>query len=246
MSKYLRNNIGFRRVSAAQMASFYQSKSFMLGEILDGRRANSFSPTAREILLQYFSAMELLLHRVEKEFIACHDGVITDHAIERCKGNAQDFSTTLKAIIADNPDDFDPMIAGPWLAVSKEYASHMMDLASSLVRGEITTAFCSITAFALSYLNHVMFTLHELTCLVNKEDPCLYISEIEIRVQVRKAISLAAARMSIYNRLGLIEEGADLKVLCEVDNGNSPTDRGLLALRTILDSVSDYKLNVEE
>jgi len=246
VSKYLRNNIGFRRVSAAQMASLYQSKSFMLGEILDGRKANSFSPTAREILLQYFSAMELLLQRVEKAFIACHDGVVTDHTIVQCREYAQDFSTTLRSIISENPDDFDPVIATPWLAITREYANHMMDLASSLVRGEITTAFCSITAFALSYLNHVMFTLHELTCLVNEEDPCLYISEIEVRVQVKKVTSLAATRMSVYNRMGLISSGADLKVLCEVDNGNNPTDHGLLALRVILDSVSDYNLNVEE
>lgn len=218
----------------------------MLGEILDGHKANSFSPTAREILLQYFSAMELLLHRVEKQFIACHDGVVTEHTVAACREYGQEFSTTLHDIISENPEDFDIVIAGPWLSITKAHAHHMLDLAASHVQGEITTAFSAITAFALSYLNHVMFTLHELTCLVNKEEPCLYISDFEIRVQIAKVISLASTRMQVYNHMGLIEAGAELKVLCEVDSNDCSTDRGLLAYRTILDSVSNYKLNVEE
>lgn len=245
MSKYLRNNIGFRRSSAAQYAGFYGAKAYLLGEILDGPKSNIFSPTAREILLQYFSAMELLLRDIEVAFIACGDGVITDVAVETCKASAREFSSSLRQIIEDNPQDFDPVFAGPWAAVVSESATPIMDVARSIIAGDIESAFCMAVSFCTIYLNHVMFVLHELVCLLNGDAPILYLSDIDVKVQARKSYSLARARLIVYRTFNLLADDAEIKVLCEFDDATVREDeRSMVAYRALLDSVSTYPLKL--
>lgn len=245
MSKYLRNNIGFRRSSAAQYAGFYSAKSYMLGEILDGPKSNIFSPTAREILLQYFSAMELLLRDIEVAFIACSDGVVSDVAVSKCKVSAREFSSSLHQIIKDNPQDFDPVFAEPWAAVVAESATPLLDAARDLLEGDIESAFCMAVSFCTSYLNHIMFILHELVCLLNGAAPILYLSDIDIRIQARKSYSLSRARLNVYRTFNLLKDDAEIKVLCEFDDAKVRDDeRSLVAYRALLDSVSTYSLKL--
>ena len=244
-SKYLRNNIGFRRSSANQYANFYNSKAYLLGEILDGPKSNIFSTTAREILLQYFSAMELLLREIEMAFIACGDGVVQAVTITSCTDAAKEFSENLRQIIADNPDDFDPVFAEPWSTVVGESAAPIMDVASSYLDGDIETAFCLITNYSINYLNHVTFMLHELTCLMAGDAPILYLSDIDVKIQERKSFSPASARLTVYRDFGLLADSAEIKVLCSFDDAKiRNSERSMLAYRSLLDSIANYSLKL--
>ena len=243
--KYLRNNIGFRRNSAMQYAEFYSAKAFMLGEILDGEHSDLFSPSAREILLQYLSAADVLLRNIENTFIACSSGCVTPEAASRCERYAKQFVMHVHKVIDENPDDFDPVIAKPWLMASRECAPIVLDVARQYIDGDISTAFASVMRFATRYLNHIMFALHELMCLVHKERPILYLSVIDIHVQVKKSFSLPSVRLEAYRRAGLLDDHAELKVLREVEDDYLKADeRRWVAYRTILESVSIFNIKL--
>ena len=245
MSHYLRNNIGFRRVSACQFMAFFNAKAFMLGEILDGPKSSLFSPTSREILLQYFSAAGGLLFDIERLLIECHDGIVSDHAVAESEKFVLGFIHRLHKIIEENPSDFDPAFAKVWLAISRTTMQPILDSAKPLLDGDIATAFAAITNFTLTYLNYVMFVLHELTCLVAQEKPILYLSQLDVMVQSGNSFCLPSARLSAYANGGLLSDQAELKVLREVDEAYLRTDeRKLIAFRTIIESIAVYNVNV--
>lgn len=245
MSRYLKNNIGFRRVSACQFMAFFNAKAFMLGEILDGPKSSIFSPTSREILLQYFSAAGTLLFDIERTLIQCHDGVVSEKAVEDGEKLVIAFVTRMHEIIDTNPADFDPAFAKVWLEISRTTMHPILDSAKPLLDGDIATAFAAVTNFTLTYLNYVMFVLHELTCLVAREKPILYLSQLDVVVQAGKSFCLPSARLAAYARSGMLDSHAELKVLREVDETYLRTDeRKLMAYRTIMESIAVYNINV--
>ena len=245
MSKYLKNNIGFRRSSALQFMQFYNAKAFLLGEVLDGVKSDMFTPTAREILLQYFSAAERLLKEVEHELIACHGGLVTEQAIGQVEKRANEFVCNLHHIIKSNPTDFDPKFAAVWLDISHATAKPVLDSAKALLDGDITTAFSSLTGFTSMYLNHVMFVLHELLCLFKGDSPILYVGSLDIDVLVQTSFCLAQTRLSVYTCHGLLQDGAELKVLREVEEQFLRSDeRKQAAYRALIDAISVYNVNV--
>ena len=245
MSRYLKNNIGFRRVSACQFMAFFNAKAFMLGEILDGPKSSIFSPTSREILLQYFSAAGSLLFDIERTLIQCHDGVVSPKAVEDGEKLVLVFVSRMHEIIDSNPADFDPAFAKVWLDISRATMQPLLDTAKPLLDGDIATAFAAVTNFTLTYLNYIMFVLHELTCLVAGESPILYLSQIDVMVQAGNSFCLPSARLAAYSKSGMLSDNAELKVLREVDETYLRTDeRKVVAFRTIIESIAVYNVNI--
>ena len=245
MSRYLKNNIGFRRVSACQFMAFFNAKAFMLGEILDGPKSSIFSPTSREILLQYFSAAGSLLFDIERTLIQCHDGVVSPKAVEDGEKLVLAFVSRMHKIIDSNPADFDPAFAKVWLDISRATMQPLLDNAKPLLDGDIATAFAAVTNFTLTYLNYIMFVLHELTCLVAGEKPILYLSQIDVMVQAGNSFCLPSARLAAYSKSGMLSDNSELKVLREVDETYLRTDeRKVMAFRTIIESIAVYNVNI--
>jgi hypothetical protein len=208
---YQRNNIAFRRVSASHFVSFYQAKEFMLGEILDIDK-HHFSPTAREILLQYYSVITDILMDVEQECIKRGTGMVDDALIESCHSILRNGLLEMRNRVTLHPSDFDARFTNIWTEVLDATLDHIGSELAKVIKVDIYTSFGRLVQYVIGYLNHILFVLHEIDYLINGGDsPFMYIDRWDLFMKMDADLCTNEVRLLTYIKAGLLGDHIILK-----------------------------------
>lgn len=213
---YQRNNIAFRRVSASHFVTFYQAKQFMLGEILDNDK-HSFSPTAREILLQYFSVTTDILMLVEQEFIKRSTGTVDSDVVDSCRNILRNGLLEMSNRVTLHPSDFDAKFAGIWTTILDATLDHIVSELVKVIAVDIYTSFGRLVQYVIGYLNHILYVLHEIDYLINDgSEPFMYLDLWDLLMQMNAGLCTNEVRLQAYLNANLI--GAHVVLKYELDD----------------------------
>lgn len=208
---YQRNNIAFRRVSASHFVTFYQSKEFMLGELLDSDK-HSFSPTAREILLQYFSVTTDILMQVEQECIKRSSGMVDADLVVACHDILRKGLLEMRNRVVLHPSDFDSSFANIWTAVLDATLDPIGSELCKVIAVDIYMSFARLVQYCIGYLNHILYVLHEIDYLINNgQEPFMYIDAWDLLMQMNAGLCTNEVRLDAYIKAGLIGNHIILK-----------------------------------
>ena len=213
---YQRNNIGFRLVSATHFVSYYKAKAFMLGEILDSDK-HKFTPTAREILLQYFSVTTDILMLIEHEFIKRSSGLIDDELKELCSNILHEGLSEMRNRVIEHPSDFDARFSKVWTTVLDATINQLSNRLSTLVQVDIYTSFGSLINYCIGYLNHILYVLHEIDHLLEGgSTPFMYLDKWDLLMKIEEGLCTNEVRLSAYLENKLLNDAIVIKV--EIDD----------------------------
>lgn len=242
MTDYLKNNIVFRQSAAVQYAEFYKAKAFMLGEILETDK-HKFTACARETLLQYFAQGTTWLMQMERMFIRLGRGLGKKERADVVATFAS-MERSVHTLIKGHPQDFDPKFAKIWIEVRENNLPYISSVLDKRGDSDMFEAFENLCDFLIGYLNHTLFSLHELDTLLKNSEcaPFVYVDRIDLNVAQDSGFYSTLTRLDVYRQSGLL---ANKKVLIKhhVDNRyvNLTTERSE-AHQLLLRSLSDYEI----
>lgn len=219
--KFLKNNIGFRRDTAGHFAQFFQTKEWVLSEVIDSDK-HAFNPTARELLLQYFSAIHFWLVDIERDFIKApfSESERSDH----CAKSFLSYFEEFKEMVFANPDDFKPEYVKIWMELRDEMNPILASILGDRARHQdMSIAFGEIMAFCLGLMTHTLFNLHELDFLLNytqetEEKKFVYVDRFDVSLACSDAVSLLNMRLAKYCSYGLLGRGDNLIMKKQFDD----------------------------
>lgn len=162
MQQFRRNNIRYRSASAKALEGYYNSKAFILNEIIN--KKHSFSETAKEILLLLFNTHNEGLSRIETLLLDKESVSFTDveAIVTVLKENFQFVTTTFD----QNIDIFDSNFIRHWMKIHKQPLHTLYSSAAEALNKIPILAFPHITESLVAYLSATMFELYELDCLL--------------------------------------------------------------------------------
>lgn len=198
-----RNNIEFRQHSSLVLSHFKRAQSFLLSEVTADDR-HVFSRTSKELLLQCFSIWSKWLMRVEDEFIRLEGQVVTEDTVERITHDLferfMEFSN-----FAEKDDYFDPVFIEVWSKVfTPEIESDLKVLGYKLTGCMITDAYTYCVEDAKIIMNHHLFILQEIDCLLDKKvEDFLTVDRFDINLYSEVENSLSLNRLRVYQAHGL-------------------------------------------
>lgn len=198
-----RNNIEFRTHSSLVLSHFKRAQSFLLSEVTADDR-HVFSRTSRELLLQCFSLWSKWLMRVEDEFIRHQDKVVTEDTVERIThdlfSHVLDFSK-----YTEDDDYFDPVFIEIWNKVFvPEIESDLKVLGYKIANSNISDAYTFCAENAKTIMNHHLFVLQEIDCLLDKKvEDFLTVDRFDINLYSEVESSLSLNRLRVYQTYGL-------------------------------------------
>lgn len=162
MQQFRRNNIRYRSASAKALEGYYNSKAFILNEIIN--KKHSFSETAKEVLLLLYnihteglSKIETLL--LDKDSVAFSD---VGEIVKILKENFHYATTTFD----QNIDIFDSNFIRHWMKIHKQPMHTLYSSVEESLNKIPILAFPHIVECLVAYLSATMFELYELDCLL--------------------------------------------------------------------------------
>lgn len=162
MQSFVRNNIRYRSAASKALEGYYNSKAFILNELIDPK--NGFDQSAKETLLLMFNKHAEWLLYVEN--LLLNRGVVGKEEIKLVIENLSCAFKSIIQIINQHGDVFDQEFIRPWLRIHRQVEIAVYD---SIAHSEGMTqiiAFPYITECLISYLNATLFELYELDCLL--------------------------------------------------------------------------------
>lgn len=159
---FVRNNIRYRSAASKALEGYYNSKAFILNELIS--RKNGFSETAKEILL-------LLLNKhadwlaYSEQLLLDKNSVSNEDARLMC-ASLQKVAQEVDAIFAEHDEVFDADFIQHWIKIRQP---SVVTLCDSVMQAEGMTqiiAFPYATECLIEYLNATLFELYELDCLL--------------------------------------------------------------------------------
>lgn len=198
-----RNNIEFRQHSSLVLSHFKRAQSFLLSEVTADDK-HVFSRTSKELLLQCFSLWSKWLMRVEDEFIRLHDHVVTEDTVERITHDLfESFMEFNK--FASKDEYFDPIFIEVWSEVfTPEIETDLRVLGYKLTGCHINDAYTYCIEDAKIIMNHHLFVLQEIDCLLDKKvEDFLTVDRFDINLYSEVESSLSLNRLKVYQAHGL-------------------------------------------
>lgn len=242
MTDYLKNNIVFRQSAAVQYAEFFKAKAFMLAEILETNK-HEFTAHARETLLQYFAQGTTWLMQMERMFIRLGRGMAKKERADVVATFAS-MERNVHRLMKKHAQDFDPKFAELWIEIRESNLPYISSVLDKRGDSDMLEAFENLCDFLIGYMNHTLFTLHELDTLLKNADcePFVYVDRIDLNIAQDSGFCSALARLDVYDRAGLLEN----KKVCvkhHLDNryANLTQERSD-AHRQLLHSLSEYEI----
>jgi len=163
---FVKNNIKFRQVSSLAQSDFLRSKSFMLNEVQKAEK-HIFSSTAKEILLQTYKVWTDLLMVAEDFFVTNSKTVCDAESLEFLFFEARKRNEELRKHLVDNPEWFDREIINVWLEVQEARKEQVKESLYKQALGQAaSTAYTNMTTYLITFMNHILFTLHEVDYLL--------------------------------------------------------------------------------
>lgn len=214
---FVKNNIKFRQVSSLAQSDFLRSKSFMLNEVQKAEK-HIFSSTAKEILLQTYKVWTDLLMVAEEFFVTNSKTVCDADSLEFLFFEAKKRNEELRKHLVNHPEWFDPSFISVWLEIQEARKDQVKD---SLYRQSLgqssTAAYSNMTKYLMTFMNHILFTLHEVDYLLYFKDtedfrPFVYIDSVDVNFNVTSGKCYSAERVAIYRAKDLLKvESIDIK-----------------------------------
>lgn len=159
---FVRNNIRYRSAASKALEGYYNSKAFILNELISPN--NGFSGTAKEILLLLFNKHADWLTYVES-LLLDKEKVSVDDVIGMKKGldNVYD---GVQQIFSDHPDVFEKDFVVHWTYIHELSMSALRESLLMAVGMPQIISFPFATECLVEYLNSTLFELYELDTLL--------------------------------------------------------------------------------
>jgi len=162
---FVRNNIRYRSAASKAMEGYYNSKAFILNELI--KPTNGLSETAKEVCLLLFNkhadwlaySEHLMLNKVSigKEEICSIQFALDSIAI------------AIHRTFDENPDVFEPKFIKHWSHIHRQSLTTLkasLDDAENMAQ---LIAFPYATECLVAHLNTTLFELYELDCLLGSD-----------------------------------------------------------------------------
>lgn len=159
---YVLNNIRFRSVSSKALERYYNSKSFILTELIDERK--QFSQVAREIQLLFFNSYSDWATKVES--LLLNRNTVDESDIQIIFQRFGEIINSNKHIFKIHSDVFLPQFLEVWGAVHKHIPKNFKRRVRATVGMSHLEAYPKIIEALVGALQSTLFELYEVDCLL--------------------------------------------------------------------------------
>lgn len=162
---FIPNNVSYRSSTSKAFEIYYNSKAFMLNQLVEPN--NGFGQTPREILLLMFNKHAEWIHPLESYMLSVENVYYetTNFILDLATNSSYEIGT----IIDNNPESFDVEFVDHWRSIKKKNkAAFIADIRE--IEGENRTmAFPKVVDALIEYLNNTLFELYEVDCILGSD-----------------------------------------------------------------------------
>lgn len=159
---YVLNNIRFRSVSSKALQGYYNSKSFILNELIDERK--QFSQVAREVLLLFFNSYSDWASKVEH--VLLNRNVVDDSDIQIIFQRFGEVIEANKHIFQIHRDVFNPEFMDVWGSIHRHIPRNFKRKVRRVSGKSQLEAYPLIIDALVAALQSTLFELYEVDCLL--------------------------------------------------------------------------------
>lgn len=160
--KFIRNNICFRSAAAKALEGYYNSKAYLLNEVISSK--NSCSETTKEVLLLLFNTYNNVLFFAETQLLDKSTVSLDD--VESITKELVNKFERICVIFDQNIDIFDSNFIRHWMKIHKQLLFALYHNVKGILNLQPIIAFPMLTESLTDYLNATLFELHELDSLL--------------------------------------------------------------------------------
>lgn len=159
---FVRNNIRYRSAASKALEGYYNSKAFILNELINPN--NGFSETAKEILLLLFNKHADWLAFVEP--LLLDKKSVSESDVAEMRQALVTVTQGISHIFEEHQEVFDAEFVRHWQHIHEQTQFTLHD-AMGMAKGmPQIIAFPFATECLVEYLNTTLFELYELDCLL--------------------------------------------------------------------------------
>lgn len=235
-SSFVRNNIRYRSAASKALEGYYNSKAFILNELVT--QENGFGENAKEILLLLFNKhADWLFHT---ETLLLDKSSVSEQDVVSMQMDLQAVTDDVTEILQEHTEVFDQEYVRHWLHVHKQKFTVLVDMIKDVEGMTQIIAFPYATECLVEYLNSTLFELYELDCLLgsnvcrtklstNESHPhtlILHIDDVSVQYSSLKHTSAELERVAYYEQHILDRRSKiDIRVRDYVVRANSEQPR---------------------
>jgi hypothetical protein len=159
---FIRNNIRYRSAASKAMEGYYNSKAFILNELINPD--NGFSSTAKEVVLLLFNKHTDWLSY--SEHLLLDKTVIGQDEIDSMQVSLGSIAIAINRTFNENSEVFDSLFIRHWTHI---HYNNLRVMKSALAEAEgmpQIIAFPYAAECLVEYLNTTLFEIYELDCLL--------------------------------------------------------------------------------
>lgn len=205
---YVLNNIRFRSVSSKALQGYYDSKSFILNELIDERK--QFSQVAREVLLLFFNSYSDWASKVE--YLLLNRNVLDDSDIQIIFQRFGEVVESNKHIFRVHSDVFTADFMRVWGKVHYHIPQNFKRKVRRVSGKSQLEAYPLIIDALVKALQSTLFELYEVDCLLgsnlvekrvttnasNTDNLITYIDEGDLAYYRNTGVFIIKERLSYY------------------------------------------------
>lgn len=162
---FVRNNIRYRAAASKALEGYFNSKAFILSELL--KASNGFSDTAKEILLLLFNEHAHWLWDVER-LLLDKDTITAEETVVMCH-KLVELDKRVTTIFQEHPEVFSPGIVKHWQVIHRQPTLTLHDAIRSIEGSSQILAFPMATEYLMDYLSATLFEMYEIDALLGSD-----------------------------------------------------------------------------
>lgn len=159
---FVKNNIRFRSVAAKALEYFYNSKAFMLNDLILER--NQFSEVARETLLLLFNGYSRFVNELESMMLNRY--IMDSSDINQIVGHLESIHQTNCNVFDGHYNLFDPQFIRAWQKTHSQNQNALILRVKGILNLTQMEAYPSIVNSIVYALQATLYELYELDCLL--------------------------------------------------------------------------------
>lgn len=162
---FVRNNIRYRSAASKALEGYYNSKAFILNELVT--RENGFGESAKEILLLLFNRhAEWLFHT---EALLLNKSNVSESDVHNMQQDLKSTTIDVFSTLDEHPEVFDVQYVKHWRHIHEQKLTVLLDMFTDIRGMTQIIAFPYATECLVEYLNSTLFELYELDCLLGSD-----------------------------------------------------------------------------
>lgn len=165
MSHFVRNNIRYRSAASKALEGYYNSKAFILNELV--KKESQFGENAKEILLLLFNKHADWLFHTEALLLGKEK--VSESDVQLMQEDLRSVSDSVNAILEKHTEVFDPEYIRHWRVIHGQKFVVLLDMIKSVNGMPRILAFPFATECLVEYLNSTLFEIYELDCLLGSD-----------------------------------------------------------------------------